>query len=215
MTKEKIRHGAETRLGLPVAEAQGRAVRIARCHDQRGQRVFAATARPFGMKEQMMQRRGRQHEADARRVRGKQIGQRVAAFIRRFPGADDDGAARRTKKLGRAFADHGHAPCRVQIRSHDGKSLVRTRLAAAKLGHGVGVSRVADQMKAAESAHGGNPALPERGQQKKHGGVAHDDVLRQAVALLSLGVQGLVRVIERRAPGKKSARRRAPRGETT
>ena len=86
---------------------------------------------------------------------------------------------------------------------------MRTRLAAAKLGHGVGVSRVADQMKAAESAHGGNPALPERGQQKKHGGVAHDDVLRQAVALLSLGVQGLVRVIERRAPGKKRAFRLA------
>ena len=169
-------------------------MRFAGSHDQCGKGLFPASPCPFRMEEQMMKRGGRQHQADACGIRGENGGQDVLwmfALRRCSAGTDDNGAARGAEQLCGIGTYVGKASGCGKVGNHDGKGFMRAGFATAQLCDSLGIAGVTDQVEASQSADGRYFSMSECGKQQRNGTVAHDDLIRQAIALFPCFVHGL------------------------
>jgi hypothetical protein len=161
--EEEVREAAEALEGLALVDGDRLVREVAARGDERG----------FGrLEEEVVERRRGQHQPEARRLGGHVRGDEDCGRSRIEPRKEEDRRLRRKEPPLRRAGDLAEGAGGGEVLHHEGQRLLPPHLPLAQACDGLGASRVAAEVEAAQSLHRDDPALEQRPRRAEERGVA-------------------------------------------
>ena len=182
VAQKRVGDACELGARLVIGHANGLIVQIARRHDERSAERG---------KQQVLHRRIWQHNAQFGKMVGEACGElRVVAFLQ-----EHDGSLRAREQAAFGVVDLAGFTHIVERAIHNRECFAFAALAAAQLGEGFGVARIACQMEAAKAFHGDDgPFMQKFGRARENRIAGLKGATPQRSILVSIGaVKSFVR----------------------